>query len=162
MLILSCISYLFPQPHERPSKLSYDKHLFSHVAFVVQEFRSSIEVALTQGLSWDGWMASPTQWTWVWVNSTAVTWRLDWGWRTHSVVAHPWGWQVGVDGWQAASVLPLMGPPSGCLCVLTVWCLASSRVGDPCRRVRLKPWCLSWSSLNHMPSFLLYPIGQPI
>ena len=51
MLILSCISYLFPQPHERPSKLSYDKHLFSHVAFVVQEFRSNIEVALTQGLS---------------------------------------------------------------------------------------------------------------
>ena len=23
---------------------------------------------------WDGWMASPTQWTWVWVNSTSWCW----------------------------------------------------------------------------------------
>ena len=23
---------------------------------------------------WDGWMASPTQWTWVWVNSTSWWW----------------------------------------------------------------------------------------
>ena len=25
-------------------------------------------------LGWDGWMASPTQWTWVWVNSTSWWW----------------------------------------------------------------------------------------
>ena len=24
--------------------------------------------------SWDGWMASPTQWTWVWVNSCSWWW----------------------------------------------------------------------------------------
>ena len=24
---------------------------------------------------WDGWMASPTQWTWVWVNSRSWWWR---------------------------------------------------------------------------------------
>ena len=24
---------------------------------------------------WDGWMASPTQWTWVWVNSGSCRWR---------------------------------------------------------------------------------------
>ena len=33
---------------------------------------------------WDGWMASPAQWTWVWVNSRSVLWtgrqrvRHDW------------------------------------------------------------------------------------
>ena len=29
---------------------------------------------------WDGWMASPTQWTWVWVNSG------NWWWRGRPVV----------------------------------------------------------------------------
>ena len=31
------------------------------------------------GRGWDGWMASPTQWTWVWVNSGSWWWtgRLD-------------------------------------------------------------------------------------
>ena len=24
---------------------------------------------------WDGWMASPTQWTWVWVNSRSLWWK---------------------------------------------------------------------------------------
>ena len=26
------------------------------------------------GIGWDGWMASPTQWTWVWVNSGSWWW----------------------------------------------------------------------------------------
>ena len=33
---------------------------------------------------WDGWMASPTQWTWVWANSTR--W---WGTRKPGML-HPW------------------------------------------------------------------------
>ena len=34
---------------------------------------------------WDGWMASPTQWTWIWANS----WRW---WRTEKpCLLHPWG-----------------------------------------------------------------------
>ena len=28
-----------------------------------------------RGRGWDGWMASPTQWTWVWVNSRSWWWR---------------------------------------------------------------------------------------
>ena len=35
---------------------------------------------------WDGWMASPTQWTWVWVNSTS--WVMDreaWRAEVHGV-----------------------------------------------------------------------------
>ena len=34
---------------------------------------------------WDGWMVSPTQWTWVWANSRS-------GWRTEKPACHsPWG-----------------------------------------------------------------------
>ena len=34
---------------------------------------------------WDGWMASPTQWTWVWVNSRS------WWWTGRSACCSPWG-----------------------------------------------------------------------
>ena len=34
---------------------------------------------------WDGWMASPTQWTWVWVNSGS------WWWTGRSGVLHSMG-----------------------------------------------------------------------
>ena len=34
---------------------------------------------------WDGWMASPTQWTWVWVNSGC------WWWTGGLVCYSPWG-----------------------------------------------------------------------
>ena len=34
---------------------------------------------------WDGWMASLTQWTWVWVNSGS------WWWTGRPVCCSPWG-----------------------------------------------------------------------
>ena len=34
---------------------------------------------------WDGWMASPTQWTWVWVNSELVMDREAWRAVVHGV-----------------------------------------------------------------------------
>ena len=34
---------------------------------------------------WDGWMASPTRWTWVWVNSGS------WWWRGRPGVLQSWG-----------------------------------------------------------------------
>ena len=34
---------------------------------------------------WDGWMASPTQWTWVWVNSRR------WWWTVEALRADSWG-----------------------------------------------------------------------
>ena len=34
---------------------------------------------------WDGWMASPTQWAWVWVNSRS------WWWTSGLVCCSPWG-----------------------------------------------------------------------
>ena len=33
---------------------------------------------------WDDWLASPTQWTWVWVNSGS------WWWTGRPAVLHPW------------------------------------------------------------------------
>ena len=43
---------------------------------------------------WDGWMASPTQWTWTWENSGR------W-WRTRRpAVLHPWGHkELDMTGW---------------------------------------------------------------
>ena len=76
---------------------------------------------------WDGWMASPTQWTWVWVNSGSWCWterpvwcaavcgvtksqtRLsDWtelNWR-HYI----WGWLVNTarENWYTVSVTTMM------------------------------------------------------
>ena len=64
---------------------------------------------------WDGWMASPTQWTWVWVNSESWWWtgrpgvlqlmgsqrvghdwvtKLNW-WRTRSESS--WRWLTSPD-----------------------------------------------------------------
>ena len=34
---------------------------------------------------WDGWMVSPTQWTWVWVNSRS------WWWTRRPSCCSPWG-----------------------------------------------------------------------
>ena len=37
---------------------------------------------------WDGWMASPTQWTWVWVNSRS------WWWTRRPDLLQAMGWKV--------------------------------------------------------------------
>ena len=52
---------------------------------------------------WDGWMASPTQWTWVWVNSGSWWWT---GWpgvlqfMRSQRVGHDWVTELNrTDGW---------------------------------------------------------------
>ena len=42
---------------------------------------------------WDGWMASPTQWTWVWVNSRS------WWWTARSGMLQSVGSQKGRHDW---------------------------------------------------------------
>ena len=42
---------------------------------------------------WDGWMASPTQWTWVWVNSGS------WWWTGRPGVLQSMGWQRVRHNW---------------------------------------------------------------
>ena len=58
-------------------------HTYSH------QIRHSVEGKM----GWDGWMASPTQWTWVWVNSRS------WWWTRRPGVLRFTGLQrVGHDG----------------------------------------------------------------
>ena len=50
---------------------------------------------------WNGWMASPTPWTWVWVNSGS------WWWTGRPCVLRFMGWQrVGHDWWTELNCVP--------------------------------------------------------
>ena len=63
---------------------------------------------------WDGWMASPTQWTWVWVKSRS------WWWTGRPVVLQSMGSQrVGHDwvtelNWNLAKDTPSFPPLTSC------------------------------------------------
>ena len=54
---------------------------FGHLMWRADSFEKSQMLGKTEGRrrrdnrGWDGWMASPTQWTWVWVNSGSWWWR---------------------------------------------------------------------------------------
>ena len=41
---------------------------------------------------WDGWMASPTQWTWVWVNSGSWWWIREASRAAVHGVTNSWTW----------------------------------------------------------------------
>ena len=46
---------------------------------------------------WDGWMASPTQWTWVWVNSRSWWWTVSPGvmqFKGSQRVGHDWATEL--------------------------------------------------------------------
>ena len=61
---------------------------------------------------WDGWMASLTRWTWVWVNSGSWWWTGRPGvlWFTESQrVGHDWATEL---NWQPALCLPTLPTPS--------------------------------------------------
>ena len=51
---------------------------------------------------WDGWMASPTRWTWVWVNSGSWWWPRE-AWRAviHGVVKSRHDWATELTDWQS-------------------------------------------------------------
>ena len=53
-------------------------------------------------IGWDGWMASPTQWTWVWVDSRSWWWRARPGvlqFMGSQRVRHDWATELNwVDG----------------------------------------------------------------
>ena len=52
---------------------------------------------------WDGWMASPTQWAWVWVNSGSLwwTWRPGVLWFMGSQrVGHNWATELELESMQ--------------------------------------------------------------
>ena len=57
-------------------KLQY----FGHLMWRADSFEKTLMLGKIEGRrrgddrGWDGWMASPTQWTWVWVNSGSWWW----------------------------------------------------------------------------------------
>ena len=53
---------------------------FGHLMWKADSLEKTLRLGKTEGgwrtddRGWDGWMASPTQWTWVWVNSGSWWW----------------------------------------------------------------------------------------
>ena len=66
-------------------KLQY----FGHLLWRADSFEKTLMLGKIEGRKrgWDGWMASPTQWTWVWVNSGS------WWWTGRPAVLRFMGWQ---------------------------------------------------------------------
>ena len=70
------------------------------------------------GRGWDGWMVSPTQWTWVWVNSGSWWWTGRPGvlWSTRSRrVGYDWATEMATHSNVLAWKIPGMGEPDGLL-----------------------------------------------
>ena len=63
---------------------------------------------------WDGWMASPTQWTWVWVNSGS------WWWTERPGVLQSMGSQGVRHNWMANNTLKLANYPSACISLANI------------------------------------------
>ena len=61
---------------------------------------------------WDGWMASPTRWTWVWVNSRS------WWWTGRPGVLPSWGRRVGHDWATELNWTILLSQCSSSICPL--------------------------------------------
>ena len=65
-----------------------------HVSFCFQLYWGILKAGEGDDRGWDGWMASPTQWTWVWVNS------VTWWWTGRPDALHSTGSQrVGLTEW---------------------------------------------------------------
>ena len=112
-------------------KLQYSGHLMRRV--------DSLEKTLMLGgiggrrrgddRGWDGWMGSPTRWTWVWVNSGTKKWGL--------LLSHV---QVFMTPWteECQASLPITIPfPKACSnsCPSSQWChstIPSSISPSPC------------------------------
>ena len=60
---------------------------------------------------WDGWMASLTQWTWVWVNSGSW-WRTRRPAVLHSMGSQRVGHDLATERWQVFYVWPTLSTPS--------------------------------------------------
>ena len=80
---------------------------------------------------WDGWMSSPTQWTWVWASSR------NWQWTGKPGVLSPWGYrELDTTEWQTWTELNAFSYPITLLL--------------PILRKSLRRFCSRW------PKFMLF------
>ena len=76
-------------------KLQY----FGHLMQRANSFEKTLMLGKIEGRrrgddrGWDGWMASPTQWTWVWVDSGS------WWWTERPGMLQFMGWQRDEHDW---------------------------------------------------------------
>ena len=85
-------------------KLQY----FGHLMWKVDSFEKTLMLGKVEGggegddRRWDGWMASLTQWTWVWVNSGSWRWT-GWPGVLQSMglqrVCHDWASELNWTDW---------------------------------------------------------------
>ena len=112
-------------------KLQY----FGHLMWRADSFEKTLMVGKTEGgrrrdnRGWDRWMASLTQWTWVWVNSGSWWWTGRPGvlWFMESqIVRH--NWATGLN-WADMRILLFF-----LLIALCFICLCSRRAEAQCSR----------------------------
>ena len=77
-------------------KLQYFGHLMPRVDSLEKTLKLGKAGGEGDDRGWDGWMASPTQWTWVWVNSGS------WWWTGRPGVLQPMGSQRAGHDWATA------------------------------------------------------------
>ena len=102
---------------------------------------------------WDGWMASPTRWTWVWINSRSWWWTGRPGvlrFMGSQRVGHDWATEL---NWHDSilGVDPLQ--MSGVLCPrLLFWCLTCTLLlpwpAHPLSVLSLCPWVYPMTSVS--------------
>ena len=90
---------------------------FGHLMWRTDSFERTLMLGKIEGgrrgddRGWDGWMASPTQWTWVWVNSCSWWWTGRPGMlqsMRSQRVRHDW--VIELNGWNTIGMLKVHEP----------------------------------------------------
>ena len=102
---------------------------------------------------WDGWMASPNRWTWVWVSSGS--------WWQTGKPGNPWGHKES-DTTERLSLTTLIGPHLEVKLLSHVWLSDSMDCNPPGSSVRQEDWSrLPFPSPGDLPDQGIEP-GSPI
>ena len=98
----SILKEISPQYSLEGLMLKLKLQSFSHLMWRTDSFEKTLMLGKIEGRrwrgwqrGWDGWMASLTQWTWVWVNSGS------WWWTGRPAVLQSVGLQRVVHNWVA-------------------------------------------------------------
>ena len=115
-------------------------HYFGHLMKRTDSLKNTLMLGKIEGgrrregndRGWDGWMASPTQWTWVWVSSGS------WWWTGRPVCCSPWGHKES-DTTEGLNWTELNWCWTWSFNTLATWCKELTHW-------KKKPWC--WEKLR--------------